>query len=111
MIEGPSGETVAPTPAVAAASAAPLSGPNDGLAEPQPDEAAALSPEVAGDLATIAEVERDLQAVDAAMRRLDDGTYGTCASCGRTIDPATLAADPLRSRCPGCDSGQGRLPV
>ena len=71
----------------------------------------APSPQVAGDLATIAEVERDLQAVDGALRRLDDGTYGTCVSCGRPIPPATLEAEPLRSRCAGCDSGQGRLPV
>jgi DnaK suppressor protein len=74
-------------------------------------DATAPTPEVAGDLAAIATIERDLQAVDSALRRLDEGAYGTCSSCGRSIEAGLLGQDPLRSRCAGCDSGQGRLPI
>jgi DnaK suppressor protein len=66
---------------------------------------------VADDLAAIATIERDLQAVDTALRRLDDGTYTTCETCGLPIDAGLLGQDPLRRRCGGCDSGQGRLPI
>ena len=39
--------------------------------------------------------ERELAQVDAALARLDAGTYGLCRACGRTIDPARLEALPL----------------
>ncbi len=61
-------------------------------------------PDVVADLADLAEVERDLHAVDAALRRLDDGTYSSCASCGAVIDADLLAADPLGSHCVRCRS-------
>ena len=38
--------------------------------------------------------ERELTQVDAALARLDAGTYGLCRACGRTIDPARLEALP-----------------
>jgi len=38
--------------------------------------------------------------VEAALRRLDDGSYGVCEACGARIDPGDLAADPLATRCP-----------
>ena len=41
----------------------------------------------------------DLEAVDAAMRRLDEGTYGLCAQCGRPIPEDTLTNDPLAASC------------
>jgi DnaK suppressor protein len=43
-----------------------------------------------------------LDAVEAAMARLDAGTYGTCASCESDLDPAALANDPLVARCAAC---------
>ena len=38
--------------------------------------------------------QRELVQVDAALSRLDAGTYGRCQSCGRPIDPARLEALP-----------------
>ncbi len=38
--------------------------------------------------------ERELAQVNAAIARLDAGTYGLCAACGRPIDPARLEALP-----------------
>lgn len=52
-----------------------------------------------------------LQAVDAALARLDDGSYGTCASCGRPIVPDRLAAIPDATMCVACAAGQTPRPV
>jgi hypothetical protein len=73
------------------------------LPPPEPD------PAVVADLRAVAEIERDLQGVDAALRRLDDGTYGTCVACGRPIEAATLEANPIEDHCAHCDPAQGRL--
>lgn len=40
--------------------------------------------------------------VDAAIARLDDGTYSRCVSCGREIDPRRLAARPAARTCIDC---------
>ncbi|HMQ25389.1 MAG TPA: hypothetical protein PKA98_05335 [Acidimicrobiales bacterium] len=42
----------------------------------------------------------DLDGVDAALRRLDDGTYGTCEVCAVELTDEALAADPTTRRCP-----------
>ena len=42
----------------------------------------------------------DLDGVDAALRRLDDGTYGTCEVCSVDLPDDILAADPTLRRCP-----------
>jgi DnaK suppressor protein len=45
---------------------------------------------------------RMLAAIDAALKRIDDGTYGTCTSCGREIAPGRLEAYPWASLCIEC---------
>jgi RNA polymerase-binding transcription factor DksA len=40
--------------------------------------------------------------LDRALKRLDDGTYGTCASCGSSITDARLDAMPGTARCIDC---------
>ena len=40
-----------------------------------------------------------LAEIDAALRRIEDGTYGTCEICGAAIDDALLAEDPARRTC------------
>lgn len=52
----------------------------------------------AADLGELAALEADLDAVDAALARLDDGTYGTCEECGAPLEG--LDEDPLARRCP-----------
>lgn len=37
--------------------------------------------------------------VDAALDRLDHGTYGKCAKCGRDINPRRLEALPYATLC------------
>jgi RNA polymerase-binding protein DksA len=55
----------------------------------------------------LAEIDRDLEElrlIDAAMRRLGDGSYGHCEACGSPIELARLRAAPFASRCFDCQS-------
>jgi DnaK suppressor protein len=45
------------------------------------------------------QVEAELADVELALRRLDDGTYGTCEACGHPIDDSRLAAKPEARLC------------
>ncbi len=49
-------------------------------------------------------LEQHLAEVDAALARLDDGTYGVCQGCGEPIDPARLEARPAARECIACAS-------
>jgi len=44
-------------------------------------------------------VTADLVAVEAALERLDDGTYGRCLACDAPIDDDALAANPTQPTC------------
>jgi DnaK suppressor protein len=44
-------------------------------------------------------VDHLLGEVDAALARIDDGTYGTCVVCGRPIDEERLLAVPYATLC------------
>ncbi len=44
----------------------------------------------------------EIQAIDAALRRLRDGQYGPCADCGEPIDAERLLAQPAALRCAAC---------
>ena len=46
--------------------------------------------------------EHVLSAIDEALKKIDDGTFGTCARCGRPIAAARLEAIPYASRCIDC---------
>jgi sigma-B regulation protein RsbU (phosphoserine phosphatase) len=48
-----------------------------------------------------AELRRLLEEVDAALNRLDDGSYGLCEVCHDPIEPERLLADPLVRFCLG----------
>lgn len=50
--------------------------------------------------AALAEVHR----LRAALRRIEDGSYGDCVECGNAISPARLSALPTASRCIACAS-------
>ena len=43
-----------------------------------------------------------LAEVDAALVRLDTGTYGACTACGDRIAPERLEARPWAALCIGC---------
>lgn len=46
--------------------------------------------------------------VKAALRRIRDGTFGTCMDCNSEIGPKRLAAVPWASRCVQCQEAADR---
>ncbi len=68
------------------------------------DSAELAADDVARDV-LIAEIDRDaseVAAIDAALARLDAGTYGLCVDCGAAIDAARLERVPETARCTPC---------
>ena len=45
---------------------------------------------------------RSLEMVEHALKRIDDGSYGTCEACGERIPKARLKAIPFTSLCVKC---------
>ena len=43
--------------------------------------------------------QQTLVAINDALRKIDDGTYGTCEVCGQPISPGRLAAIPWARLC------------
>jgi RNA polymerase-binding transcription factor DksA len=43
--------------------------------------------------------QQTLTAIDNALRKIEEGTYGTCEVCGKPIDPGRLAAIPWARLC------------
>lgn len=54
------------------------------------------------DHAMVARDLKEIQDIDAALRRIADGDYGICIDCGAEIAPARLAAYPTAKRCLPC---------
>ncbi len=51
------------------------------------------------DLSILQEVEGELVDVEHALRRLDEGTYGTCEACGKPISDDRLEVLPAARFC------------
>jgi DnaK suppressor protein len=43
-----------------------------------------------------------LSAIDEALKRIEEGTFGTCARCGKPIAEARLEAMPYATKCIDC---------
>jgi RNA polymerase-binding protein DksA len=52
--------------------------------------------------------ERVLADIDAALKRIDDGTYGICTNCGKQILEERLEARPWATLCIDCQREQER---
>ena len=48
---------------------------------------------------------KTLNRIDAALRRLDEGSYGNCFQCGDEIAQVRLRALPFALRCKDCFLG------
>ena len=80
----------------------------------QDDENGSLGNHIAEDGASVAEAERivtvteDLQdilaQVDAALERMNEGTYGICQRCGKPIGAERIEAFPYVAYCIECQS-------
>lgn len=49
-------------------------------------------------------IAKELQQIEAALERIQDGTYGTCQSCGQPISLLRLQAIPAAPNCITCAS-------
>lgn len=72
---------------------------SDGFAD-----AAAATAERTELLGLVDSLTNQLEEIDAALARIDAGTYGICASCGEEINPARLEARPSSILCVDCKS-------
>ncbi len=61
--------------------------------EAEDDEVLALQDDV---------LHQEIAAIIGAIRRIETGTYGNCASCGENIEPARLAVLPTTAVCIDC---------
>jgi len=43
-----------------------------------------------------------LEKLEAALQRMEEGTYGVCEACGGAIEPERLAALPTATLCVAC---------
>jgi DnaK suppressor protein len=56
------------------------------------------------DLALRDRAQQHLALVDAALRRLDEGSFGNCVRCGTPIPPERLEALPWAAHCIDCQT-------
>jgi DnaK suppressor protein len=61
-------------------------------------------------ITTLERNSRLLREVQAAMGRIEDGSYGVCESCGQPIKAKRLEAVPWARRCVACQEGIDRDP-
>ncbi|MFZ6002664.1 MAG: TraR/DksA family transcriptional regulator [Actinomycetota bacterium] len=74
-----------------------------GSSDSQVDDNFADSGQVAAEQgenqALAAQLRSELEEVERALRKLDEGTYGRCEACGEPIAPARLEAMPAARFC------------
>ena len=70
--------------------------------DPDTDDGASDLEEHENAIALIPGLERKLEAIDYALQRVQQGTYGICERCGEPIDPARLEIVPETTFCMAC---------
>ena len=58
----------------------------------------------------LAQTQQHFEQVEAALKRLSQGTYGLCAVCGQPINPERLSALPYVATCFNCQAQQENAP-
>jgi RNA polymerase-binding protein DksA len=53
-------------------------------------------------LSMVEKLEDQLEDIDRALQRIEDGTYGQCTNCGNSILPERLEALPHAELCIDC---------
>ena len=48
--------------------------------------------------------ESELNRIEAALRRIDEGRYGICDACGAAIGAQVLLTNPAQALCSNCTS-------
>lgn len=83
---------------------------NDIAIEPSPDQMDSIQYATERDLA-IGSLDREsklLREIKAALRRIRDGSFGTCIVCESSISPKRLGAVPWAPRCIQCQDAADR---
>ena len=57
----------------------------------------------------LARFDKYLSQIDAALDRIEGGTYGICRVCGKEIDEARLKAVPTTSICFSCKQKEAKI--
>ncbi|HEY8596976.1 MAG TPA: TraR/DksA C4-type zinc finger protein [Thermomicrobiales bacterium] len=86
----------------------------------QENKAGGAGNHIADDATDVMEQERNLalienlqnrrRDIDHALARLDEGTYGVCARCGKAINPERLEALPFVTLCIDCQTLEDETP-
>ena len=66
------------------------------------DDNAAEVAEYSANISLEANLEKELNTVNEALARMEEGTYGTCASCASEINPQRLQVRPESVYCISC---------
>ncbi|MGH9102407.1 MAG: TraR/DksA family transcriptional regulator [Acidimicrobiales bacterium] len=80
-------------------------GPIEVQFDDESGEGAGLNVELDRIRARTAQLRAQIDEIGEALRRVDDGTYGRCESCGRPIASERLEAVPTARRCVACKTG------
>lgn len=70
-------------------------------------DAGAVTAERTERLGVVDSLKHQLDDVDAALEKIEEGTYGICANCGNEIGAARLEARPASIHCIDCKSKLG----
>ena len=73
-------------------------------------EGATLAFERQHTAALLTQALEQIAEIDAAIGRLDEGTYGICVRCGQPVGQGRLAARPAAATCIRC-ARLGHLPI
>jgi DnaK suppressor protein len=79
--------------------------PGDVQFDEESGEGDSMNVERERDLALSAQAMESIEAIDRALVKVDQGTYGVCERCGQPIPEERLKALPHASMCVRCKSG------
>jgi len=79
--------------------------------EPLPDalDQATRESDLAFELRLRDREQKLLKKIEKALRKIEDGTYGICETCGSEIDEKRLMARPEATLCIDCKRAQERI--
>lgn len=89
-------------PEIAGRTELPGTRPDDGVLDSADRSVQELAMDIEGRLMNL-KSDR-LQQINAALQRMDQGTYGICTRCGKEIAPQRLEAEPTALTCIDCQS-------
>ncbi len=90
------------------ASARPVDERREGSPFGKREEEATEALELEKRLALEKDIRDKLAEIEHTLAKFDEGTYGKCDSCGKSIEPARLEALPQANLCLSCKASQAK---